>query len=500
MYPDMQGRKMVTKNVSIRGLLRDVNNVGLAYDLKYRELHPDVDYRFKQFSKHGADNEISLDPGATPNKSPGHINSHSRSPMNRDNSGAVVNALKSDHRDTIPELKLRDLRRLDNHFNHHEEPYILIRRHCVLISLGPHIRAIVQAERLLMLVFNDGGGEGVEGVEGVRILELLEDVITKLMPTATPEFFRHSTSANSFDKSAYAESLAIPFEARAYGVLFSVTHSLLQKDFHEHSYHSTNMIDAIADHTILSVRLQELMHSNKDNVTDLLARIKGVRRLVSALLEEDDDLLFLNLAVLQTDPSIYALAQSDASAVLYSRYADIEPLMDSVLIDFRSMENQAETLLRKLVYIEQSVNLRLDTSRNELLYATTVMSVFASTVAFSGYITGAFGMNLDNVDFIQPVKGTFWAVFITSFLLFITSAVLILCVLSHYKILPSHAHLLTAAQRKSGSMDGGAPGRRMSIDHGPGAFQRKGSTKTGDGRARSATTGPSALSECGKPA
>jgi hypothetical protein len=130
----------------------------------------------------------------------------------------------------------------------------------------------------------------------------------ELMPTASHDFFRHSMNnhaTNAFDNSAYAETAAIPFEARAYGVLFSVTHSLLQKDFHEHSYHSTNMIDAIADHTILSVRLQELMHSNKDNVTDLLARIKGVRRLVLAMLEEDDDLLFLNLAVLQTDPSMY---------------------------------------------------------------------------------------------------------------------------------------------------------------------------------------------------
>lgn len=170
-----------------------------------------------------------------------------------------------------------------------------------------------------------------------------------------PEFFRHSITDN-FKNSVYAETAAIPFEARAYGVLFSVTHSLLQKDFHEHSYHSTNMIDAIADHTILSVRLQELMHSNKDNVTDLLARIKGVRRLVSALLEEDDELLFLNLSVLQSDPSIYSLPLPDASPLLYSRYADIEPLMDSVLIDFRSMENQAETLLRKLVYTEQSVS------------------------------------------------------------------------------------------------------------------------------------------------
>jgi hypothetical protein len=98
--------------------------------------------------------------------------------MHRFDSSSAVIAQKNDHRDTIPELKLRDLRRLDNHFNHHEEPYVLIRRHCVLISLGPHIRAIVQAERLMMLVFNDGEAAGDDDGAGIRILELLEEVIS----------------------------------------------------------------------------------------------------------------------------------------------------------------------------------------------------------------------------------------------------------------------------------------------------------------------------------
>jgi hypothetical protein len=146
-----------------------------------RELHPHVDYRSKQFTAVGSDkiNDISSD-STGPMQSPEYINPHARSPMHRfDSNSAVHLQQKNDHRDTIPELKLRDLRRLDNHFNHHEEPYILIRRHCVLLSLGPHIRAIVQAERLLVLVFNDGeAADGGDDGSGVRILELLEEVIS----------------------------------------------------------------------------------------------------------------------------------------------------------------------------------------------------------------------------------------------------------------------------------------------------------------------------------
>ncbi len=170
----------------------------------------------------------------------------------------------------------------------------------------------------------------------------------------------------------------IPFEVRAYGVLFSVSHSLHMKDYNELNYHSHTMIEAIGDHTILSVRLQEFMHKNKDSVTDLVERLKGCRRLVAGILEEDDTLLFLNLQVLQRDPSIYryhnnveyclvsliyviaslslsSLPASEASDVLYSRYSDIESLLESIELDFRSAENQAEMLLKKLNNTEQSV-------------------------------------------------------------------------------------------------------------------------------------------------
>jgi hypothetical protein len=53
---------------------------------------------------------------------------------------------------------------------------------------------------------------------------------------------------------------------------------------------------------------------------------------------------------------------------------------------------------------------------------------------------------------------------------------------------------LTPAQRRSGSIDTGAPTRKMSIDHvtSSGALQRKGSVKLGgDNRVRSASSGPS---------
>jgi hypothetical protein len=49
----------------------------------------------------------------------------------------------------------------------------------------------------------------------------------------------------------------------------------------------------------------------------------------------------------------------------------------------------------------------LDTSRNELLIANTALAILSCAIAFGAYLTGVFGMNLDNVEYIQPVKNGF---------------------------------------------------------------------------------------------
>lgn len=51
----------------------------------------------------------------------------------------------------VTELRLRDLRRLDFHFNPNEEKTIIIRRHAVLFAMDP-MRAVVMADRLVLIV------------------------------------------------------------------------------------------------------------------------------------------------------------------------------------------------------------------------------------------------------------------------------------------------------------------------------------------------------------
>ncbi len=131
----------------------------------------------------------------------------------------------------------------------------------------------------------------------------------------------------------------------------------------------------------------------------------------------------------------------EAAKILYSKKSDLEILLDSCLVDFQSLHSQIQGLVRKLETAEQMVNLRLDTSRNELLVASTVLSVFACTIGFAGFITGAFGMNLDNAPEFTPIPGLFYVV------VFLCLCFITFCtygVLRWFKnrgILPTHARL-----------------------------------------------------------
>jgi len=59
--------------------------------------------------------------------------------------------------------------------------------------------------------------------------------------------------------------------------------------------------------------------------------------------------------------------------------------------------------------------LRLDTSRNELLIANTVLAILGCCFGLGAYVSGIFGMNLDNTGKLQDTPNVFNIVIATSF-------------------------------------------------------------------------------------
>lgn len=63
-----------------------------------------------------------------------------------------------------------------------------------------------------------------------------------------------------------------------------------------------------------------------------------------------------------------------------------------------------------LWYIFTQLSLRLDIARNELLVANTLLALAACCFGLGAYVSGIFGMNLDNTLTIQNTPHLFYTV------------------------------------------------------------------------------------------
>lgn len=106
---------------------------------------------------------------------------------------------------------------------------------------------------------------------------------------------------------------------------------------------------------------------------------------------------------------------------LYTSYAPYTPYIFTTSPHPHTLIHTHHTL---------QVSLRLDTSRNELLIANTALAVLACSIGFGAYLTGIFGMNLDNVDYLQPVDHIFMVVCICSFVCIVC---IFLCILYYLR-------------------------------------------------------------------
>lgn len=146
------------------------------------------------------------------------------------------------------------------------------------------------------------------------------------------------------------------------------------------------------------------MRSLKNDLSLMINRITSSRNALQALTEDDEEMALMNLSLLKRRPYLYRFPLVPE---ILSSHDEIEELIESYLIDFNTLELKVGFIRSQIQSAEELVSLRLDTSRNELLIANTALAVLACGIGFGAYITGLFGMNLDNVNTIQDVTNSF---------------------------------------------------------------------------------------------
>lgn len=164
--------------------------------------------------------------------------------------------------------------------------------------------------------------------------------------------------------------------------------------------------------SLIPVEIQEKMRMLKNELSLLMNRVSASRRVIQELTEDDEEMALMNLTVLRNKPTLYRLPLTMEILTLHDR---TEELLENYLIDFTSLETKIVLTKSQIQNAEESVSLRLDTSRNELLIANTALAVLACSIAFGAYITGVFGMNLDQTIYLMPQPNSFVIVCTLSF-------------------------------------------------------------------------------------
>ena len=114
-------------------------------------------------------------------------------------------------------------------------------------------------------------------------------------------------------------------------------------------------------------------------------------------------------------------------------------MLEFYLSDLTSLSGKFTNLRTQIQSAEELIALRLDTSRNELLIVNTLLSGLSCSVAFGAYITGIFGMNLDNVDTVQTMKNSFPMITMISFSIIILAYSILNYIFYRANVFPTRA-------------------------------------------------------------
>ena len=159
--------------------------------------------------------------------------------------------------------------------------------------------------------------------------------------------------------------------------------------------------------------------------------------MLNGIRKEDDNLRYLSLDGYNADfflglelDKAKTVATSSRSGVHHDPlnlsdpfktidYHGADMLIKHYILDFVAQDNEVDYMINELQFNEKSLELRLETSRNELTLINTYFTITSAFFGFGGFLAGIFGMNLDNSTttepgLVQSKKGSFIVVTVIS--------------------------------------------------------------------------------------
>lgn len=293
------------------------------------------------------------------------------------------------------ELHIRDLRRLDYKLNPKEEAAILVRKHIVIFSVDT-TRAIITSDKLRFIV-PDGA-------------DSMLDTLIKHM--------------NIWDQTKY------PFETHAYDGLFLATKFIDETNLNVLKTSAANISVQLKKKSSFPLKLQENLKNLKNKLTERSQHFDHIKQALNDIMDDDEKMSLMNLTEIKKCSHLPEFIQN------HSMHERIESLLEVHLYDFNGLSSEIDLLTGTIKHAEEFALFRLSSIRNQLMIVNTVLSILTCAIGLCAYITGLFGMNLDNVNTLQPISGVFNNVVISTVIFVPIATFCAIIFLKKYDYLP----------------------------------------------------------------
>lgn len=207
-----------------------------------------------------------------------------------------------DGQSAVSSLRHRDIRRLEHQFGSRCQSCVIVKRHAVLLVMDPirsatnassrmlmtWSRAIIMADRVILLV-PDAGDRLLAAVESNVLSDESEGREGRVLLTDL----------------AHAAS---PFEALMYDALLTTVLDMETTEFIALSGVAASLLHLMNTHdgtSGISAKQQEELLYLKEHLGQLALRIKGNRRAIADVLEDDSAMALMSLSALRTAPHLY---------------------------------------------------------------------------------------------------------------------------------------------------------------------------------------------------
>ncbi len=190
------------------------------------------------------------------------------------------------------------------------------------------------------------------------------------------------------------EWINLPFELQCADAVLHVVGSILTQDTLELQTAAQKYIEQLLHAHSLTDDPLTIIRIVKDATQLMAARVKGFAQSLTRILDEDEDMALMNLSRLLTHPERFI--QPVPQSVLDEESDEPELILEANLQIAMTLTNYLDLIQGQINTAKELVDQKQDATRNRLLLANMLISVFTLCVTLASLVGSFMGMNVHN--------------------------------------------------------------------------------------------------------